>query len=129
MTLLPQHRVSRIAAVLWLLICAATLAVLLLQPGISANERPALTVLVPLYFFSFPLGHAGLMAGIEIKLALYLNGTPAPSILAEGLFLWTSFAVLGYTQWFLLLPWLSRRCQQLFNRLFNRGGQKTGRGG
>jgi hypothetical protein len=127
MTFFPQHRVSRVAAALWLLVCVATLAVLLLQPGIPANERPALTVLVPLYFLSFPLGHAGLMAGIEIKLALYLNGSPAPSILAEGLFLWTSFAVLGYLQWFLLLPWLSRCCQRLFNRLFNRGAQRTAR--
>jgi len=81
---------------------------------------------VPLYFLSFPFGHAGLMASIEIKLALYLNGATAPSILAEGLFLWTWFAVLGYVQWFLLLPWLSRKCQRLFDYLFNRG--RTGNG-
>jgi hypothetical protein len=121
--LLPQHAFTSRVAVLWVLACVAILLVMLSHSGVPGDSRSGLEILVPLYFLSFPLGHIGLMAGIEVKLALYVKGEPLPGILHEGLFLWTSMTVLGYAQWFLLLPWLARKCRQLSDFLvFGRNG-------
>lgn len=127
MSLLPRHSASRRAAWLWLLACIVTLAVMLLRPGLYEGDRNALAALVPLYFLSLPLGHAGVLADIQIRTALYLAGA-APGMLAEGVLQWLTLAVLGYVQWFLLLPLIARKCQQALQFLFNRDGAK-GRAG
>jgi hypothetical protein len=124
MMLLPTHPASRRVAVLWLAACLATLVVMLARPGLYEGDRSALATLVPLYFLSFPLGHAGVMAGIEIRTALYLAGA-APGILAEGLYLWLALGALGYAQWFLLLPLIARQCQRLLHFLFNRDAARN----
>lgn len=121
--MLPRHSASRRIAALWLLACLAMLVVMLLRPGLYDGDRNALSTLVPLYWMSLPLGHVGVMAGIDIRTALYLAGA-APGIPAEGLFMWLVLAVLGYVQWFLLLPLIARKCQQLLQFLFNRGAAK-----
>jgi hypothetical protein len=89
------------------------LAVTVLRPDMQENARTALSSLLPLYFLSFPLGHAGLMAVNKLKLMLYLGNGFVPDILSEGLMLWTLLTVLGYAQWFLLLPFLARKIRQL----------------
>src|SRR5262249_31646188 len=99
MTLLPRHAITRRIAAVWLLACFAILVVMLLHPGINADSKSPLKILVPLYFLSFPIGHAAVMGCIEIKLTLYLKGEPQPGIFLEGLFLWISMTVLGYAQW------------------------------
>ena len=38
------------------------------------------------------------------------------SVTTEGLALWALLAVLGYLQWFVLLPWLARLTQRLLAR-------------
>lgn len=96
------------------------LVVTLLRPDVHGSDRTALVYLTPLYWLSFPLGHLGVLAGIKLRLELYLNLGFVPSILAEGMFLWTVLAVLGYVQWFVLLPWVAHGCQQLSRFLFNR---------
>jgi hypothetical protein len=120
MTFFPRHPGTRIAAALWLLASAAMLAATLLRPDISGNERNGLVYLTPLYWLSFPLGHAGVMAGIQIRLELYLGHDFAPSILVEGLYLWTSLTLLGYVQWFVLLPWVAGKCRLLADFLSKR---------
>src|SRR5882672_10812752 len=120
MTLFPRHPLSRIVAVLWALACLAIFAAALLRPDLYANQRTALAGLVPVYFLSFPLGHAAVMACIRLKLALYLEFDFVPGILSECVFLWCCMTVLGYVQWFVLLPWLTRRCWRLSAMLFNR---------
>lgn len=124
MTLLPRHPVTRIAAKLWLLTCLAFLVMTLLQHSLYANERSALAVMVPVYFISFPFGHIALIAISKIKLALYLSNEFSPSILSEGVFLWTFTTLLGYLQWFVLLPWLSRKCWQFSAVLFRQRGTR-----
>lgn len=106
-------------AALWLLACAATLVVMLLRAGFHADNRAALSTLVPMYWLSLPLGHAGVLAVIEIRTALYLSGIAA-GIPVEGLLLWIALGVLGYVQWFLLLPLAARMCQQFLRSLFDR---------
>jgi hypothetical protein len=106
---------------LWLLASAVMLAATLLRADIHGSERSALVYLTPLYWLSFPLGHAGVIAGIELRLGLYLDYGYTPSILAEGLYLWASLTALGYGQWFLLLPWISRKCRQLSDATGARG--------
>ena len=118
MAFLPRHPVTRIAAIAWLSVCLAFLAMTLLQHSLYANERSALAVMVPVYFFSFPVGHIALTIISKIKLALYLSAEFSPSILSEGVFLWTLSVVLGYVQWFVMLPWLTRKCWQLSGALF-----------
>ena len=90
---------------LWLVASATLLVVTLLRPDVHGGDRTALVWLTPLYWLSFPLGHLGVLAGIQLRLQLYLGLNIVPSILAEGLFLWTVLTVLGYLQWFVLLPW------------------------
>jgi len=124
MNLLPKHPASRRAAAIWLMACAAGLVIMLLRLVMNGGDRTALTTLVPMYWLSLPLGHLGVMAGIDIRTALHLAGSP-PGILAEGLFLWLVLSVIGYAQWFLLLPLVARKCQQLLHFLFNRDTAKN----
>ena len=120
MTLFPRHPVLRIVATAWLLASVVTLVVVLARPEIQANERAALSSLVPLYFLGFPLGHLGLLAVNQLKLDLYVTSHIVPSIFSEGLMLWIALTVLGYVQWFVLLPWVSRACRRLADFLSKR---------
>jgi hypothetical protein len=118
--LLPRHRVTRLAATLWLLASVLMLTATLLRPDIHGSERAALVYLTPLYWLSFPLGHLGVMAEMRLRLELYLSHNMVPSIFAEGVFLWTALTLLGYAQWFLFLPWVAEGCWRLSRFLFNR---------
>jgi hypothetical protein len=118
--LFPRHPALRIVATLWLLASVVLLVITLLRPDIHGSDRAALVYLTPLYWLSFPLGHLGVMAGIRLRLELYLSYNIVPSIFAEGLFLWSVLTVLGYAQWFLLLPWVAQGCRRLSRFLFNR---------
>jgi hypothetical protein len=118
--LFPRHPALRIVATLWLLASVLMLTATLLRPDIHGSDRAALVYLTPLYWLSFPLGHLGVMVGIRLRLELYLNYNLVPSVFAEGLFLWTALTVLGYIQWFVLLPWIANGCRRLSRFLFNR---------
>ena len=107
-------------AAIWLLASVVMLAVMLIRPELQADERRALSTLVPLYFLSLPLGHAGLVACNKLKLALYLDSGFVPAIFIEGIVLWLLLTVSGYVQWFLLVPWVSRKCGQLYRFIFTR---------
>jgi hypothetical protein len=116
----PRHRLTRFVALLWLLASVLMLAATLLRPDIHGSDRAALAWLTPLYWLSFPLGHLGVIGGIRLRLDLYLGYNVVPSILAEGLFLWTALTALGYAQWFVLLPWAATGFRRLSRFLFNR---------
>jgi hypothetical protein len=116
----PRHPVLRIAATAWLLASVVLIVVTLLRPELQANDRAALSTLVPLYFLSLPLGHLGVMALNKLKLALILDFNFVPAIFAEGLALWAALSVLGYLQWFVLTPWAARGVSQLARFLFKR---------
>jgi len=120
-TLFPPGRLLRWLAVVWLLAAVTLLALMLMRPELEADQRRALSTLVPLYFMSFPLGHAGLLACNKIKLALWFDSEFVPAIFTEGVFLWVFLTVLGYAQWFVLVPWVSGRLRQLYRILFTRG--------
>ena len=120
MTFFPRHPVMRLVATAWLLASVVMLTFTLLRPDISGNDRSALVYLTPLYWLSLPLGHVGVIAGIELRLRLYLNFNFVPSILSEGLYLWTALTMLGYLQWFVLLPLVAQKCRQLSDFLFKR---------
>ena len=120
MAFFPRHPVMRVVATAWLLASVVMLMFTLLRPDIFGNDRSALVYLTPLYWLSFPLGHAGVIAGIQIRLELYLNFNFVPSILCEGLYLWTALTTLGYAQWFVLLPWVAQKCRQLSHFLSKR---------
>jgi len=110
----------RLVAAAWLLASVVMLTLTLLRPDITGNDRAALVYLTPLYWMSLPLGHVGVMAGIQLRLELYLQFNIVPSILSEGIYLWTALTVLGYLQWFVLLPLLARMCRRLADFLFRR---------
>jgi hypothetical protein len=116
--LLPRHPVLRIVATLWLLAAVVLLLVTLLRPELQANDRAALSGLVPLYFLSLPLGHLGVLALGGLKVDLYVSSQYVPGLFAEGLALWTLLVVLGYVQWFVLLPWVAGKCRRLADFLF-----------
>lgn len=112
---MPRRRALRILAVVWLLAAVAMLVITLLRPEIQADERRALSSLVPLYFMSFPLGHLGLEALIRLKVELYVANEFVPGIFPESVWLWTLLTVLGYAQWFLLPPLISSAIRRLGN--------------
>jgi hypothetical protein len=107
-------------ATAWLLIAVVLLVVTLLRPGMQADERSALSSLVPLYFMSFPLGHAGVAALSWLKVELYTESAYTLAIEAEALLLWTALTALGLLQWFVLLPWVARRSRLAGDFLFRR---------
>lgn len=120
MTLFPRHPMMRLVATAWLLASVLMLTFTLLRPDITGSSRSALVYLTPLYWLAFPLGHVGVMAGIELRLRLYLELNLVPSVLAEGLYLWTVLTLLGYAQWFVLLPVLAQKLRQLSGFLSKR---------
>ena len=116
----PRRPALRIVAALWLAASVAMLVATLLRPDIHGSDRAALAWLTPLYWLAFPLGHLGVIGGIRLRLELYLGYNVVPSVLVEGMFLWTAVTVLGYAQWFVLLPWVAAGCRRLSRFLFNR---------
>jgi hypothetical protein len=120
MTLLPRHPALRLTATVWLLASVLMLTFTLLRPDITGGSRSALVYLTPLYWLAFPLGHVGVMAGIELRLWLYLEWSFVPSVLAEGLYLWTALTLLGYAQWFVLVPLLAQKLRQVAGFLSRR---------
>jgi hypothetical protein len=110
----------RLAAAAWLIAAVVLLAITLLRPGLPADERSALSSLVPLYFLSFPLGHVGVMGLSRLKVELYTSYGMVLGIPAEALLTWGVLTVLGLLQWFVLLPWVARRARQLTDFLFRR---------
>lgn len=128
MALIPRHRAARWAAALWVLACLLSLAAFLMHPGVESNSKTALAMLVPLYLMGAPISHAAMLAVIDIRLQIYLDDGTVLSVLAEGLGFWAFLAVLGYLQWFVLLPLLARLFQRLFDFLFNRRAKSHGGG-
>jgi len=120
MTLFPRHPVMRLAATLWLLASVLMLTFTLLRPDITGSSRSALVYLTPLYWLAIPLGHVGVMAGIELRLRLYLELDFVPSVLAEGLYLWAVLTLLGDSQWFVLVPLLAQKLRRLSGFLSKR---------
>jgi len=120
MSLSPRHPILRIVAMAWLLVSFVLLTVTLLRPEIGVDDRSALSTLVPLYFLSLPFGHLGVLAAGWLKVQAHVSQGAAPGVLLEGLVLWTFLTVLGYLQWFVLLPWLARKARQATDFLFNR---------
>ncbi|MBI3042247.1 MAG: hypothetical protein HYY78_05415 [Betaproteobacteria bacterium] len=120
MTVFPRHPILRVVATAWLLVAAVLLLVTLLRPEIGLNERAALSSLVPLYFLSFPFGHAGVMALTRLKVDLYVGYHFVPGIFSEALMLWAALTVLGYAQWFVALPWVARKSRQFTDFLLRR---------
>ena len=120
MAFFPRNPGMRLVATAWLLVSVVMLTLTLLRPDISGNDRSALVYLTPLYWLSLPLGHVGVIAGIELRLRLYLDFNFVPSVLSEGLYLWTALTALGYAQWFLLLPLVAQKCRQLSHFLSKR---------
>jgi hypothetical protein len=110
----------RAALVAWLLVAIVLLAVTLLRPDMQADERSALSTLVPLYFMSFPLGHAGVAALSRLKVELYTASGGVLGMREEALLLWSALTALGLLQWFVLLPWVARTSRQLGDCLFKR---------
>ena len=120
MTLYPRHPALRLTATVWLLASVLMLTFTLLRPDITGGSRSALVYLTPLYWLAFPLGHAGVMAGIELRLWLYLEWSFVPRVLAEGLYLWSALTLLGYAQWFVLVPLLAQKLRQVAGFLSRR---------
>ena len=118
--MLPRNPKVRIVAIAWLLVAMVLVTVTLLRPETQANDRAALSTLVPLYFMSFPLGHLGVLALGKLRLVLIVDFGVMPGIFAEGLAMGVVLTALGYAQWFVVLPWIARRCAQLARLLFKR---------
>lgn len=112
----PRHRLLRAGAVLWWVASAALLGWTLLRPELGDGERSALRGLVPLYFAGLPLSHLGLRAVNRLSVELYLANEFVPSVVAEGVWIWSALSVAGWLQWFVLLPLVVRLVRRLVER-------------
>ena len=110
----------RVVAALWLAAALAMLVAMLVRAAGAPGGRAALAVLVPLYFMSLPAGQLGMEAASRLRVYLYTEADYVPTLALEGAVIWIALSVLGFLQWFVVLPWLARRAPQWIRSLFGR---------
>jgi uncharacterized membrane protein len=91
---------------IWSIACAYLLFILWVNPQ-EANVEGLLVPLVCLLALTAPLGWFGMyvLSWIEVAISEALGGAPLPA--TQVLVFETAVAtLLGYWQWFILLPWL-----------------------
>ena len=112
--LAPKSTIGRIAAVIWLCLCLGVLVFGYLERSLQGMAVAFTWLMVVL---SFPLGIIGVMvAGIGWSSLLQSLGYPYQPFRDE-LPIWVFAVVIGYCQWFVLLPRFARRLVSLRKHL------------
>ena len=92
----------------WLLICGGVLLSLLFHP--KAWEDPEVTVLfhLQMLIITFPIGYVFyvLLTAIQVSDSGFINQQIWLMIF------WLSFSLLGYVQWFIIIPGLYRKLRK-----------------
>jgi hypothetical protein len=102
MKIVPGSKIGRVLATLWVALCIAVLVFGFVQREI--HDMPVAFALL-LMFLSFPLG-AG--AVVFVGTVMGSSGTSYIPFWSE-LPLWLAAVVVGYWQWFMLIPALAKR--------------------
>lgn len=97
----------RISLLIWFVACVLVLVFAFVQRKIDDTDI-AFTYFM--LYLTFPVGY--LLAAIAGFVLFSLHdayGIVAPGGFIPNLVAWVLFVVVGYLQWFVLLPWLVRR--------------------
>jgi len=110
--------VKRLLLGIWLTLCVAVLIFAIVQRDIHDMD---IAYTYFMLFLSFPAGliFAGVVAALS-TIALYL-----PDGLMGAFITWPPFVVLGYLQWFVLLPEIVRWLRRTSDRAVERNAHKS----
>lgn len=103
----PKGTAGKVAAATYLVACAAVLAF-----AISGREIRDTDIVVAyaMLFLSFPAGYLVAALFAAVGYVLYeAFGIIVPGGLTSNVVTVIAFAVVGYAQWFILVPWLYRK--------------------
>jgi hypothetical protein len=111
----PRTPKGRIVLALWLVACLAVL----IDGFIERNTSEwGMVFFLLMNCLTFPSGYVFSLVFAAVFRFLMANGI---TVLNERgfipiLILWPFFVVVGYLQWFVLIPWLAHRLTRLFER-------------
>ena len=104
--LLPRSLVGKILATVWLALCFSVLAFGYVQRAV--HDMPEAFILFMVYL-SFPIGAAiALTVATGLNWVYQLIGLPYVPFRDEVPF-WLVAVLVGYWQWFRLLPWIAKK--------------------
>lgn len=110
----PKSTAGKIAAAIYLVACVAVLAYAIAGREIRDTD---IIVAYAMLLLTFPLGYLVAVVLGAIGYAVYeAFGVFAPGGLGSNAVNILIFAVVGYVQWFILLPWLYRKRRHLTTR-------------
>jgi len=110
MTFLPQSVLGRSLLGLWFAVCIAVLVFAFVQRDIHDTD------IAVVWFLTLPIGY-GLTAflGFVFMLLYETFGVVVPGGFLFNSLLWVLFVVVGYFQWFLIVPWAYRKVRKPSN--------------
>ena len=105
--MVPKSTAGKVAAITYLVACAAVLAFAIAGREIRDTD---IVVAYAMLLLSFPAGYvvAALFGGVGYVLHEAL-GIIVPGGLANNVVAVVAFAVVGYAQWFIAVPWVYRK--------------------
>lgn len=97
---------KKIALIIYISLCLSVLVFSFIQRDIKDTD---LAVVYFMLVLTIPSGFAlsSVLAGFYYFINNYLTIT-VPGGFYNNIFIWFSFAVVGYLQWFKLVPWASK---------------------
>jgi type VI protein secretion system component VasK len=110
--------VKRLLLGIWCTLCGVVLIFAIIQRDIHDMD------IAYTYFMLFLTFPAGLIVAAVLA-ALFTTGLYLPGGLTGAFITWPPFVILGYLQWFVLLPWVVRRLRQTSNRTVERDARKS----
>jgi len=107
MAVLPSSLVGKILASIWVTACVSVPIFAFVNRDIKDTD---IVVISAMLFLTFPVGIAFVGLVTLVLMALdSLLGVTVPSGFIFNFVIWVPMAILGYVQWFLLLPAAFRR--------------------
>lgn len=102
--------VHHACVITWIVVCCGVAAWWILAAGTAdetlRGERMLLAAIV-MVILTFPIGLAWWLLVSAVVYALYANGIElGRAEIALSLVAWAGFVVVGYVQWFRILPWI-----------------------
>jgi hypothetical protein len=103
---IPRRRGSRIAAFLWFAVCVCVFILAACRNG----DRAGLALTYASVVLTFPACFLAIAIAVAFSsIASLISGAPLPETLASLAAFWALVTIMGYVQWFVIVPWLLRK--------------------
>ena len=115
----PKGTAGTVAAVTYLGACLAVLAI-----AVAGRELPDTDIVVAyaMLILSFPVGYVVAVLFGAVGYALYeALGIVMPGGFGSNAVYISAFAIAGYVQWFIVVPWLYRKLRAPSNKPLEAG--------